>query len=93
MITLRRAKEIALQAVAPHWSHDLPMYVEDEQWEDERAYAINITTRGWAIDHDLRGLILGAPLVLVDKETGKPELTAYLVVCDRIDRMTPVSGL
>jgi len=94
MITFDEARWLAAAAVEPEWDPESQgtLFPSFEGAEDSTHYAVNVGNEEYLIDGNRGYMIMDAPLVLVDKESGELEVTTYLVIEDRVDKMTPLTS-
>lgn len=91
MITFEQARTIAAEKVEPIWNKGMgTLYADTVGYEDDKAYAINVGAEEWIIDGEADFMIMDAPLVIVDKETGSASISTYLEDSQRIDKMEKV---
>jgi hypothetical protein len=90
-LTVDEARAAAAAAVEPLWGPSFGhMLAAFDIFEDHNGYMVEVAAEEWLIDKDPGFMLLDGPLVFVDKQTGKTEITSYLPSAARIDKMTPI---
>lgn len=91
MITFNEARKRVSEAEGQLWKGPGTFFVSMDGREDDKAYWCVFGAEEWIIDSDPAYMMLDGGTALVDKKTGAVQLTQYLLVADRVDRMKPVS--
>jgi hypothetical protein len=77
-------------ATQDDWDGPGTYFVSPDGYEDAQAFLVTVGAKEALIDGDTDYVVLGDPLILVDKLTGTVSFLSELDH-ERIDNMTPVS--
>ena len=86
------ARRIALEEVKKTWGIGTgDPYAAREGWEDRDTFAVPVNSREYLVNGDKRFMVLDAPIVLVDKDTGFAVPVQFLDAEEQISAMRPVT--